>query len=98
VHFEIVHKRRPGSAGPRTQVHHALGTTFFQAFLQELRDGLIGIGDFQDHLQRINELVAEELRKPWLLVNLEESQRDSHLLPGVWGIFSAKVPTASLRS
>jgi hypothetical protein len=27
-------------------------------------------------------LIPEELRKPWLLVNLEESQRRRHLLPG----------------
>jgi hypothetical protein len=87
VHFEIVHEGWPGSAGPRAQVHDALGTTFFQAFSQQLRDRLIGIGDLQDHLQRVNELIAEELRKPWLLVNLEESQSGSHLLPGVWGIF-----------
>jgi len=47
-----------------------------------LRDRLIGIGDLQDHLQPVDELIAEELRKPWLLVNLEESQRRRHRLPG----------------
>ena len=50
VHFEIMHEGWPRSAGPRTQVHDALGTTFFQAFSQQLRDRLIGIGDLQDHL------------------------------------------------
>ena len=40
----------PGAAGAGTQVHHAHGTTFFQAFSQQLRDRLIGIGDLQDHL------------------------------------------------
>src|SRR5580658_5321457 len=73
VHFKIAYQRWPRSAGPRAQIHDALATALLQPTPQQCRDWLIGIRDFQIHLQRVHELVAQKLWKPRLFVNLKES-------------------------
>ena len=80
--FEIAHERWPGTARSRAQVQHTLGAALLQSFSQEFRDGLIGICDIQDHLQPVDEFVAEELRKPFLFVNFEEPHVGNHLSVG----------------
>jgi hypothetical protein len=47
------------------------GTALLQARSQQLRDRCVRIHDFQDHLQAVDNLVLQELRKPWLLVNFK---------------------------
>jgi hypothetical protein len=42
-------------------------------FSQQLRDRVIGIRNFQDHLQPVDELIPKKLREPWLFMNLKES-------------------------
>jgi hypothetical protein len=63
-----------------------------------VRDRLVGIHDFEDHLQLVDELIAEELREPSLLVNLKESREShGHLLSDLYERqlkpeFGARVP------
>jgi hypothetical protein len=71
LHFEMAHQGRPGSAGPRAQVHHAVSAALFQADSQQVRDRLISLRDVKDHLQLVDELIPQELREPWLFVNFK---------------------------
>ena len=92
VHFEIAQQRWPRSAGARAQIHDALATALLEPIPQQGRDRLIGIGDFQIHLQRVHELVAQKLWKPRLFVNFKES-RNWH--KGLLQDCNAQAPRAS---
>jgi hypothetical protein len=63
----------PGSAGARAQIHDAVRATLVQVFWKQWRDRVIGVRDFQNHLEAVDELVPQELREPWLFVDFKKS-------------------------
>ena len=61
----------------RGMVEHLVRASAIQRLAQPSRDRFIGVRAFQDHLQRVQDFAPQKIRKPVLIVNLE--QLESHL-------------------
>src|SRR6202040_454621 len=71
------HQRRPRPTHARKKVEHATCSSVIERGAQSPGDWPICVRALEDHLQRVNDLAPQKIRKPRLVVNLE--QLKSHL-------------------
>lgn len=69
-------------------------------FSRQLRDRVIGVRDFQNHLEAVDELIPQKLREPRLFVDFKKSQPHIQALTQSVAYFSRSIASereANLR-